>query len=166
MDRVRSTSAPFILLLALAVLISACSSAPPRDAGRDSLIVERGPETPGTDVARTAIQYIGTPYRYGGDSPRGFDCSGLVLYSHERVGLNVPRTAAAQSEAAKPVPIDELRPGDLVFFRVDGREVDHVGIYLGAGRFVHAPRTGRAVTSANLGDPYYVKRFYGAGRFW
>jgi murein DD-endopeptidase len=156
----------FILLIAALALVAGCSSGPPRRDGEAARIVERGPDTPGTDVARVAIQFIGTPYKFGGESPRGFDCSGLVLYSHERVGLSVPRTAAAQSQAARPVDIDELRPGDLVFFRVQSRDVDHVGIYLGAGRFVHAPRTGKSVTSANLADRYYRDRFFGAGRFW
>jgi cell wall-associated NlpC family hydrolase len=80
--------------------------------------------------------------------------------------LPVPRTAAAQQRAARPVAAAELAPGDLVFFRIGGPDVDHVGIYVGNGRFVHAPRSGRPVLSDALDDPFYERRFAGAGRFW
>jgi len=139
------------------LVLSACSSTP------------RVPVTDGTGerIARDAAKLIGTPYRYGGDEPsRGFDCSGLVHYTHEGQGLDVPRTAAAQSRAAKPVQIDALVPGDLIFFRIAAREVDHVGIYAGNGRFIHAPRSGNVVSFAYLDDPYYRRHLTGAGRFW
>jgi murein DD-endopeptidase len=123
----------------------------------------------GAVIAREAREQIGVPYRYGGDEPRrGFDCSGLVAYVHAREGITVPRTAAAQFAAVRRIERDELRPGDLVFFRLvpGSREVTHVGIYTGQGRFVHAPQSGRTVGEASLDDPFYRERFAGSGRFY
>jgi murein DD-endopeptidase len=120
----------------------------------------------GHALARDARAQVGRPYRYGGQDPgTGFDCSGLVSYVHRGQGLYVPRTAADQHRAARPLPRDALRPGDLVFFRIDSREVSHVGIYIGEGRFVHAPRSGRPVGEARLDERYYVERWAGAGTF-
>ncbi len=116
-------------------------------------------------VVSIAARFIGTPYRYGGDSPQGFDCSGLVFYSFERMGLKVPRTAADQRKAAERVRRDDLEPGDLVFFRSSKGRVDHVGIYAGEGRFIHAPNSGSVVSYAYLDDPYYRSHFVSAGRF-
>jgi murein DD-endopeptidase len=97
----------------------------------------------------------------------GFDCSGLALFVHRRMGLVIPRTAAAQQRAARPVPLAELAPGDLVFFRIRAwHGVDHVGIYAGAGRFIHAPRAGQSVTFADLTQGFYAHRLRSAGRFW
>jgi cell wall-associated NlpC family hydrolase len=119
----------------------------------------------GEEIVRVAAGLIGSPYRFGGADPRqGFDCSGLVFYSFDRLGVEVPRTAADQRHAAKPVTRDELTPGDLVFFRSSGRRVDHVGIYAGEGRFIHAPSKGAVVTYAYLDDPYYRAHFVSAGR--
>ena len=153
----QSISAAFpALLVSLALLLSACSSAP------------RIPDEPdlGALVAREAAQLIGTPYRYGGDDLRGFDCSGLVFYTHDKRGIEVPRTAHAQSRAATPVDTEALVRGDLIFFRIRSRKVDDVGIYAGDGRFIHAPSTGQVVSMAYLDDPYYRRHMTGAGRFW
>jgi cell wall-associated NlpC family hydrolase len=121
----------------------------------------------GAEVARAAMAQLGAPYRYGGAEPaRGFDCSGLVLYVHAQQGLAVPRTAAGQFAAARRVEPGDLAPGDLVFYRLAARsqEVTHVGIYVGQGRFVHAPQSGKQVGEARLDDPYWRERFAGAGR--
>lgn len=123
----------------------------------------------GAAIARQALAQVGAKYRYGGAEPgRGFDCSGLVTYAHALEGVDVPRTSAAQFAAARKVDPDELRPGDLVFFRLvaGSSQVTHVGIYTGQGRFVHAPQTGRSVGEASLGDPYFRARFAGAGRLY
>jgi cell wall-associated NlpC family hydrolase len=123
----------------------------------------------GAVIAREARDQIGVPYRYGGDEPRrGFDCSGLVAYVHAQEGIAVPRTAAAQYAAARKVERDDLQPGDLVFFRLvaGSRDVTHVGVYTGQGRFVHAPQSGRDVAEASLDDPFYRERFAGSGRFY
>ena len=121
--------------------------------------------TPGLAVLRVAESRIGAPYRYGGAGPDAFDCSGLVAYAHGQVGVAVPRTAAQQFAAATPVARRDLRPGDLVFFRLTGREVSHVGIYAGGDRFVHAPQSGGQVRMASLEDEVFRRGWAGAGRF-
>lgn len=120
----------------------------------------------GLAVLQAAESRIGAPYRYGGSGPDAFDCSGLVTYAHGQLGVSVPRTAAQQFAAATPVTRRELRPGDLVFFRLSGREVGHVGIYAGDDRFVHAPQSGGHVRVASLEDEWYRQRFVGAGRLY
>jgi cell wall-associated NlpC family hydrolase len=112
-----------------------------------------------------ATHQIGVRYRAGGISPRtGFDCSGLVYYAHAQVGIEVPRTTGELLRASRTVHRAQLRPGDLVFFRVDHPKVSHVGIYLGDNRFVHAPSTGKRVSVARLNDPYWDRRFVQGGR--
>ena len=120
--------------------------------------------TPGIAVLRVAESRIGTPYRYGGAGPDAFDCSGLVAYAHGQVGVAVPRTAAQQFAAATPVARRDLQPGDLVFFRLSGREVSHVGIYAGDDRFVHAPQSGGHVRMASLEDEVFRRGWAGGGR--
>ena len=97
----------------------------------------------------------GKPYRYGGASPSGFDCSGLVLYSYRQAGVTVPRETDEQRRASRPVRVSSLRRGDLIFFDQDGRKNSHVGIYLGDGFFVHAPSSGKRVRSDRLDSPYW-----------
>jgi cell wall-associated NlpC family hydrolase len=119
----------------------------------------------GEKIVGIAAAQIGTPYRFGGESPgSGFDCSGLVFYSYDKLGLKVPRTAADQRRAAERIKRDKLELGDLVFFRSSKGRIDHVGIYAGEGRFIHAPNTGKVVTYGYLDDPYYRKHFVSAGR--
>jgi len=151
--------APAVGLLLSGVLV-ACSSTPPRSESPSTS------RTPGAAVLRAADGVIGVPYRFGGETPAGFDCSGLVVYAHRLAGVDVPRTSQAQHSLASPVANAALEPGDLVFFRTGGGGVDHVGIYAGAGRFVHAPRTGGVVSYAWLADPWFARRFAGAGRLW
>jgi cell wall-associated NlpC family hydrolase len=146
------------LILALLLLVSACRTHPARPAPPQAAT--------GAAIASAAAALIGTRYAFGGADRAGFDCSGLALYAHERVGLSIPRTAAAQQRAAQPVPLAQLLPGDLVFFRMGAHGIDHVGVYVGAGRFVHAPHRGVAVTSGDLGDTYYARHLATAGRFW
>lgn len=124
------------------------------------------PGDPGRAVLDAAESRLGAPYRYGGAGPDAFDCSGLVTYAYRQLGVAVPRTAAQQFAAATPVPRGELRPGDLVFFRLDGRDVSHVGIYAGDERFVHAPQSGGSVRMARLDDEYFRRRYAGAGRLY
>jgi cell wall-associated NlpC family hydrolase len=121
-------------------------------------------QRPATQAVDLATGLIGTPYQWGGATPAGFDCSGLVYYPFRKAGLDVPRTSQEQYRAARPVSIESAAPGDLVFFGRRGR-ISHVGIYLGEQRFIHAPEAGRNVTIAHLDDGHYRKRFAGAGRF-
>lgn len=117
-----------------------------------------------SEIVEYARAMLGTPYVWGGTSPDGFDCSGLVQYSYGKVGVEVPRTAALQVEAAQPVSIDGLRPGDLVFFDTNG-SYGHVGIYVGHGKFIHAPRTGKDVRISTLDNPYWGDALARAGAF-
>ncbi|HYM42687.1 MAG TPA: C40 family peptidase [Steroidobacteraceae bacterium] len=144
-------------LLAAVLLLGACATEPRRAALQPNA---------GVAIAALAVSLVGSPYEFGGADAGGFDCSGLALYVHEHVGLAIPRTAREQQRAARLIARDDLAPGDLVFFRIHSHRVDHVGIYVGSGRFIHAPRAGGAVEYADLGGAYYRGRFAGAGRFW
>ncbi len=115
-------------------------------------------------VADIALQMIGAPYRYGGRAPDGFDCSGLVYFSYQQAGISVPRSSKEQFKATNPIDLDDARAGDLLFFR-NLFKVSHVAIYLGDGRFVHAPATGKQVSVASMDNSYYREHFVRAGRF-
>ncbi|MES9873244.1 MAG: C40 family peptidase [Candidatus Sedimenticola sp. 6PFRAG7] len=117
-------------------------------------------------IIRTATAMIGKPYRYGGTTPeQGFDCSGLVQFSHNQAGIRVPRTAAQQLQNAKSVDFNRLQPGDLLFFRINGKPT-HVTIYLGGGEFIHAPSSGGRVRTEQVSQPYWRERLYGIGSFF
>jgi cell wall-associated NlpC family hydrolase len=120
----------------------------------------------GAQLAAFALTLRGAPYRFGGATREGFDCSGLVFYAHQHFGLTVPRTSRAQADAAEAVKPRKLAIGDLVFFKIDSRHVNHVGIYIGRHRFVHAPGAGKPVAINSLEDEFYADRFSSAGRFW
>lgn len=123
-------------------------------------------ESPALSAAKLAEDYIGVPYRYGGRDPqKGFDCSGLTWYVYQRQGLKLPQTSRDQLKAGRKVNKAKLSPGDLVFFRnVKSRRVDHVGIYVGQGRFVHAPGAGKKVERRDLSEKYYKSAYYSARR--
>ena len=146
------------LLLTATLTLGACASHIPRPAPAAT--------DTGARIAALAVSLVGAPYQFGGADAAGFDCSGLARYVHEQAGLAIPRTARAQQRAARPVAAGELVPGDLVFFHIHSRAVDHVGIYTGGGRFIHAPRAGGAVAYGDLSSDFYRARFSGAGRFW
>ena len=134
------------------------------------------PARPGLPVQRAApeqsemlfqvLSSIGVDYKYGGNShASGFDCSGLVAHVfREGYGVTLPRNTYGQSQAGSPVSPDELQPGDLVFYNTLDRPYSHVGIYLGDGRFIHAPKTGAAVRIESLKSNYWSKRWNGARR--
>jgi len=181
---------PFLLLL------TACASSPPPRAPEPPLIESSPPvasiPAPDTDaddadsddeewdgsggassirsrgdaVVAVAMSLRGARYRYGGATPEGFDCSGLVFYAHRQLGLEVPRTSRDQADAADSVKPRKLRRGDLVFFKIGSSRVNHVGIYIGKHRFVHAPGAGKPVTVNSLDDEFYSETFSSAGRFW
>jgi murein DD-endopeptidase len=116
------------------------------------------PSKQSSDVLSRAVNVLGTPYRWGGSSPsKGFDCSGLVKYAFNDVkAVDLPRTSNAMA-AGHGVKVErkDLKPGDLVFFNIKSRKVNHVAIYLGNDRFIHAPRRGKAVTIDTLKKPYW-----------
>ena len=155
--------------LAITVLsLAACGAnpaAPPAakepSSGQVVNRVER--VTAGDRAAAVALEQVGVPYRYGGSTPSGFDCSGLVQYSYTRAGVRVPRTTGQLWSASNPVGRGELRAGDLLFFSIEGK-MSHVGVYLGEQRFVHAPQSGRKVSVASLSSPFYRAAFIRAGR--
>lgn len=154
----------FALFMAvLALVLAGCASKPaypPRDSGASG--TAEPAQHPGASIAASLV---GTPYRYGGSSPRGFDCSGLVYYAYRKAGIRVPRTTSAQLNRARRVALHELQPGDLLFFRLDRSTVSHVGIYTGDGRFVHAPSSGKKVSFAAMNDPYWQRHLVAAGRY-
>jgi cell wall-associated NlpC family hydrolase len=121
-----------------------------------------------SDLVMSAMNFLGVPYRRGGSSEeQGFDCSGFTRYVFENsIGLVLPRRADQQAREAglQSVKPDELRPGDLVFFNTMRRAFSHVGIYIGEGRFIHAPRTGSEVRIDDMRRSYWAKRFNGARR--
>ena len=113
-----------------------------------------------------AVRQVGVAYHYGGRSPdTGFDCSGLIAHAFEEAwGMRLPRTAKGLAKVGRPVRFKDLRPGDLVFYNTRGRPYSHVGIYIGEGRFVHAPRRGAKVRIESLEKRYWRTRFNGARR--
>jgi murein DD-endopeptidase len=151
----RPRNSPVLLTLLCALLLAGCASAPRTHA-----------PSIGERIATSALAQVGHPYRYGGSTPDGFDCSGLVQFAYLAAGLAVPRTTADQFRAAHDVKIGRLAPGDLLFFRIDSREITHVGIYTGDGRFVHAPQTGSKVEVRALDDAWYRARLVRAGRLY
>ncbi|PLX98839.1 MAG: hydrolase [Desulfuromonas sp.] len=116
------------------------------------------------ELVSTAKRFIGVPYRWGGeDRVNGFDCSGLTMVSYRLNGLRLPRNSRAQFQAGRVVARQHLQPGDLVFFATKGgTRVTHVGMYVGAGQFIHAPRTGLTVRIADLDSGYFKRTYVGA----
>ena len=178
-----------MILFGISVVLAACStasvpvpvsdpltdadSAPVQRRDSDSSLVQtetpqqrrpvfsRGAESRrGQRVADIARKYVGTPYRWGGASPSGFDCSGLVRYVYAQVGVSLPHNAAKQYRYGLPVSRDRLESGDLVFFD----RLRHSGIYIGGGRFIHSRQTGKRVSIASLDDNWYAEHWVGARR--
>lgn len=117
-------------------------------------------------AARTAERFVGIPYQWGGNTVvDGLDCSGFTKAVYNLCGVNIPRTSRDQYKAGNPISKDELRDGDLVFFGNSASSINHVGIYIGNGRFVHAPRRGEEIRTAGIGESYFERRFVGARRY-
>lgn len=119
----------------------------------------------GQAIVDEAKKYLGVPYVWGGTTPDGFDCSGLVQYVCRDLGITVDRVTYDQINNGVSVPRSELAPGDLIFFAKDG-DVHHVGIYVGNNEFIHAPRTGDVVKISSLSESYYSEQYYGARRVY
>ncbi|MEA1962535.1 MAG: NlpC/P60 family protein [Bacillota bacterium] len=141
----------------------------------DTLVIQRVETNPvsragdrqvGNRIVEYAEQFLGVPYVYGGNGPYGFDCSGFTKYVYNVVGVALPRVASDQTNMGTVVDKNSLLPGDLVFFRCNGASiVNHAGIYVGDGKFIHAssPRSG-GVIYTNLSESYYARSYAGARR--
>jgi cell wall-associated NlpC family hydrolase len=151
----------YMYLLALVIPLG-CTSLPPQPPAPELAPV--GPRR--AEALLQTLLVLGVDYQNGGNSPAsGFDCSGLVAHVFRQAyGISLPHNALAQSEIGARVSLAELRAGDLVFYNTLHRPFSHVGIYVGDGRFVHAPRTGAQVRVEQIGASYWMKRFDGARR--
>jgi cell wall-associated NlpC family hydrolase len=121
----------------------------------------------GAIAARTAERFVGIPYRWGGENVvDGMDCSGFVRAVYNLCGLSIPRTSRDQYKAGEAVVKDELQDGDLVFFGASEDAINHVGIYVGGNRFVHAPKRGEDIRATSIEESYFEKRYVGARRYF
>lgn len=155
----------YTVILAMLLVLGACATN----------VVQRAPEPApaqpprvanavASRAADNALAMLGKPYHHSGNTPAGFDCSGLVQYSYLKAGVDLPRATQAQRREGQPVSATELRRGDLVFFDQEGKKSSHVGIYVGQGRFVHAPSTGGRVRIDGLNATYWRAHFVEARR--
>jgi cell wall-associated NlpC family hydrolase len=166
-----------LLALAIAALVFCCASASARSTARPARVtsvsapdnrpkpirhpVRQRKRTLGERAARIALKAVGVPYRWGGTSPgSGFDCSGLVYWAYGRLGVEVPHSSYALAEIGRRVGRSRLRPGDVLVFSGYG----HVGLYVGRGRMVHAPNSGRVVEVVRLSGSHYGSRLVSARR--
>jgi cell wall-associated NlpC family hydrolase len=140
---------------------------PAPQAKKRELEPRRDKSDMGGIAARTAERFVGIPYRWGGDTVvDGMDCSGFVRAVYNLCGVNIPRTSREQYRVGDVVARDELKDGDLVFFGPSLDEITHVGIFVGGGRFVHAPRRGDDIKVSAMDESYFLKRFVGAKRYF
>jgi cell wall-associated NlpC family hydrolase len=117
-------------------------------------------------LLKAAYRSLGITYRWGGNTPKeGFDCSGLTKFTHKNVHVSIPRTALEQSKASRTISRQQLKPGDMIFFRTSGKTVNHVGIYVGNGKFIHAASGGGKVTLDDLRRAYWQQRLVKYGTF-
>ncbi len=149
---------------ALVALLVASAASPAWSMTSESRRPLAGPPVPAPTradrAAAAAVDMVGTPYRWGGESPGGFDCSGLVRWAYGQVGVDLPHNSYALYSEGRRVSASAMRPGDILFFEGLG----HVGLYLGRGRMVHAPQTGRNVEVVRLAATNYGARLVGARR--
>ncbi|RAX57140.1 hydrolase [Helicobacter monodelphidis] len=117
------------------------------------------------DISESTYGYIGVPYKWGGVTESGFDCSGLTHTVYRLNGISIPRTSIEQYKAGKSVAKKNLKKGDLVFFATKRRRINHVGIYVGNDKFIHAPSRGKTVREANLNSKYWTRVYRGSRQF-
>lgn len=147
------------------VLLASCASMPPQ---RPDDGVRARDSAKAREVVMYAFSLMGIDYRYGGDDPEGgLDCSGLVSYVYRHAaGIRLPHNAFRIAHLGREIKRSALKPGDLVFFNTLGRPFSHVGIYIGNGRFIHAPNRDRKITISSLRSHYYARHFEAARTFF
>ncbi|SDT97888.1 Cell wall-associated hydrolase, NlpC family [Halopseudomonas salegens] len=165
---IRKTGA---VLLLVALLQACASSGPPMSTSTSADAVSAVPRNTSGQLAREdvvfrAVSLVGIPYRFGGARPEtGFDCSGLIHFVYQdSLGMTLPRTTAGLNDLRSKPAGERLKPGDLVLFAISGRKVNHAGIYVGEGRFLHAPSSGGHVRIDELQASYWQRTYQGARR--
>jgi len=154
------------ITVVMLITLASCAGSPPRaDFSLLPMDNERSFTPAQSEVIKTARSLLGRPYRFGGTTPEGFDCSGFVGYVYRRAArLALPRETHEMVLSGKPVSVSEIAPADLVYFKIEHQKPLHVGIYIGGGKFIHAPSTRGHVNIQNLGEDYWRDRYLGARR--
>ena len=153
------------------IMLAGCSPAPVKQSDERTAVTpgaantQRSVSVPiGQQIVSRAKAVLGTPYRFGGTSPsEGFDCSGLIYYTHHKQGIEVPRTSQQQADYSRDIALMSAQPGDILFFRINDKKVSHAGIYTGNNQFIHAPKGARTVSYAEL-NSYWRPRLFKVGR--
>ena len=153
------------------IVLAGCSSPPAKQADGRTAVTPGVANTQrsasvsiGQQIVSQAKAVLGTPYRFGGTSPsEGFDCSGLIYYTYRKQGIEVPRTSQQQADYSRDIALMSAQPGDILFFRINGKKVSHAGIYAGNNQFIHAPKGARTVSYAEL-NSYWRPRLLKVGR--
>ena len=153
------------------IVLAGCSPAPVKQSDERTAVTpgaentQRSVSVPiGQQIVSRAKAVLGTPYRFGGTSPsEGFDCSGLIYYTYHKQGIEVPRTSQQQADYSRDIALISAQPGDILFFKIDGKKVSHAGIYAGNNQFIHAPKGARTVSYAEL-NSYWRPRLFKVGR--
>jgi cell wall-associated NlpC family hydrolase len=167
---VSAAAHPVVAVAVMACVAGGCASTGavprpfPQPGASTTARANAGPPGEVSDLISTALALQGTPYRNGGDNPRGFDCSGFTQYVFARHGVSLPRSTQSQFSAGASVRLDEVNAGDLLFFTTVTPGPSHVGIAVSSTTFVHAPSSRGVVRMERLSDSYWAKRFVGARR--
>lgn len=164
----RNTAGIFVIVVMTILFTTACSTAGKQSETTAEVQTNKTPPQPAlsqTDrMMRVALDMRGKPYSYNGSTPNGFDASGLVYYSHKQVDLDIPRSFKEQFEQSKQIAKNKIRPGDLLFFSLGTDQPNHVGIYLGSNKFIHAPPTGHKVIMSDIRSKKWSAKFVRGGR--